>query len=161
MRFLHGTGLDPAYQNSPTDGGAFQLRDESGHYHPTLYTNTPEGYEQNVIDAIAVINKSYLDAESTKENLPWKVDLYDKFPNNQKEATAARAVLYYNGGFGWWRSGPEYPHSYVNEPDNKPYVGNVANMLIGHVPSAFGFSGDPMLVSTLQKVQDIVNEVLK
>jgi len=150
-------GNNPAYQNSVTHGGAFQLRANSGHYHHP-YEDSPAGYEQNVMDAIAVINENYNYAESTKEQTLWQVDLYGQFPNNQNEATAARTVLYYNGGFGWWDK--NNPDSYVNKPPNKPYVGNVARMLAGYVPSSFGFS-DPSLVTILQKVQDIVNIVVK
>src|SRR5690606_15879376 len=124
-------------------------------YHPDLYTNTPEGYEQNVRDALAVLIEQYNNAVNTSSNLTW-TDLSRLYPNNPNESSAARAVLYYNAGFGWWLGGPEYPHSYVNDPLNKPYVGNVANMLQYYVPQAFGFS-DPTMVNILNTTQQIIN----
>jgi len=149
-----GGNTEP-YRNSTTHGGAFQLRANSGHYHHP-YEDSPEGYEQNVLDAIAVVNENYgYAAATTGEDNPTFHFLYvETYPNNPNGVTAARAVLYYNGGMGWWD--PSNPNSYVNAPINKPYVGKVASMLESYVPKNFGFS-DPALVNILQSVQAVVN----
>jgi RHS repeat-associated protein len=155
-----GGNLEP-YRNSTTHGGALQLRKESGHYnHP--YKDTPEGYDLNVKDAIAFINEKYEDAAKTtgEDNLAFHF-LYTAdfgYQNNTNEVNAARAVLYYNGGMGWWSTENEY--SYVNKPLNKPYVGEVADMLKDVVPRDFGYCGDPILVEILKSVQAVVNAYL-
>lgn len=148
-----GGNVEP-YRNSTTHGGAFQLRPESGHYHPDLYTDTPEGYEQNVLDALAVIQEQYKNAADTTSNIPFDFLYNEVYSDNPNGVNAARATLYYNGGMGWWD--PANRYSYVNSPVNKTYVGSVANKLQYYVPQNFGFS-DPALVNILQSTQAIIN----
>jgi hypothetical protein len=150
------SGREYNWSNSEPPGGVLQLRNDSGHYHPEAYTDTPEGYEQNVVDAIAVIN-FYYDAAPNTEG--WLFDyIYQIYPNNKDGVTAARSVLYYNGGIGWWQPEPKY--SYVNYPANIPYVERVAYELESYVPGFFGYS-DPGLVPVLKGVQNVVNCEMK
>lgn len=142
------------FRNSTTHGGAFQTRADSGHYHHP-YENSPAGYEQNVKDALATINDNYGYAQTAQNPGTYYHFLYtETYPQNPNEVTAAVTVLFYNGGLGWWDV--SNPNSYVNNPLNKPYVGNVAGMLESYVPTNFGFS-DPTLVNILQSVQAVVN----
>jgi hypothetical protein len=152
-------GNKEPYRNSTTQGGAFQLRYDSGHYHDP-YADTSEGYEQNVVDAIATINDNYGYALNSMGEGTHFHYLYTEgfYPDNPNEVTAARTVLYYNGGTGW--RDKDNPYSYWNVPANKPYVGNVANMLNSYVPKSFGFS-DNTLATILQSVQADVNATTK
>jgi hypothetical protein len=156
-------GNNPAYQNSTTQGGAFQIRKESNHLSmPQGYPDTPQGYEQNVVDAIATINDNYGYALNSMGEGTHFHYLYTKeygYPNNPNEVTAARTVLYYNGGTGW-QDKINNPYSYWKVPENKPYVGNVAGMLEGYVPKNFGFSDDT-LINILKSVQADVNATIK
>lgn len=128
------------------------------HYAPDgFYEDTPEGYEQNVNDALATINDNYGYAQTAKNPGTYYHFLYtETYPNNPDEVTAAVTVLFYNGGTHWWDK--ETPTSYWYYPgnQNKPYVGNVARMLESYVPKEFGFS-DSVLVNILKSLQAVVN----
>jgi hypothetical protein len=135
------------WSNSKPHGGVLQLREASGHYHPAQYTDTPEGYEQNVVDAIAVINFYYDHAPDTDG---WLFNyIYDIYPEDKDGVTAARSVLYYNGGIGWTQVYRDYP-------DNIPYVGRVAGKLESYVSDFFGYRDDG-LVPILKSVQHVVD----
>jgi len=151
-------GNNPAYQNSTTHGGAFQLRQESGHYAPNgYYEDTPAGYEQNVKDAIATINDNYGYAQTAKNPGTYYNFLYtETYPQCPDEITAAITVLFYNGGTHWWDKNNPQSYWYHPTSQNQPYVGNIAKMLGSYVPKNFGFD-DPALVDILTSLQAVVN----
>jgi RHS repeat-associated protein len=156
MAAVESGGNTPPYQNSTTQGGALQLRGSNA--SESTYPDTQTGYDQNVSDAIKFINTEYSNAAATTGELTHFHYLYTNiYPNNADEVTAARTVLYYNGGMGWMDKSPDNPYSYWNSPGNKPYVGNVAGMLTSYVPKQFGLDAGPTLINILISVQADVN----
>ena len=145
------SGHQHNWSNRTVQGGVLQLRPESGHLSmPQGYPDTPEGYEQNVVDAIAVINGYY---DKARNSEGWLFDfLYTRkygYSNNPNEVTAARSMLYYNGDIGWWQD------AYIKHPENIPYVKSVAGEL-NYVSTSFSYRDD-IIEPIMYSVQHVVN----
>jgi len=138
-----GEGQGP-YSNE-IDGGVLQVKDPQFYGVSGTYDNTPQGYENNVKDAISTIK--YF-SKIDRENIVFS-DLYNYY--DAVEVDVARNVLYYNKGIGWWQY-----DGYFAQPKEAGYTGKVALMLSGVVPRDFGYSDDGF-VYPMMSVQNAVS----
>jgi len=153
-----GGNLEP-FRNSTTDGGAMQLRSDSGHRSMGTYPDTPEGYEQNVKDAIAVI-KEGSNTVGNMQGYFW--DYLKSLYPGEHVVDVVRTVLYYNAGYGWvsyYKDPRLNPYPNPRDPNvnlNEGYLGEVAEKLETKVLDHFGKS-DQGLIDPLKSAQHMVD----
>jgi hypothetical protein len=140
-------GLSVPYDNT-VPGGAMQIRSESGHLHQDKYTSDQTGYDNNVSDAVSVINDGY-NSITHMQGYFW--DYLGTIYPEPHIVDVVRSVLYYNGGYDWLDN---YRNPSLSS--NEGYLGAVAGKLESKVLGDFSTS-DAGIIDPLKSAQHMVD----
>ncbi len=139
------------WRNSNKQAGVMQIRDSQGNPSKKSYDDTPDGYYENVSDAIAKMNDGFSGMKG------WEFDCLATatkdggcgYPNVPKVVAVVKHVLYYNAGYDWIHA--------LRGSINEKYLEDVAKMFDKAVPKYFPSYSDSTFHDPLLSGQAIVD----